>query len=675
MSLALCARGTGFLARRLVKRPPSRCKSTSRAARVVKVKPFMKFAEAARALGVTKNRLAALVRVTEDGQQLSHRSGFAVHDAGTGRLHVYASKNEAILSLESLKDAAARSGSAVEVVCERIEPTPAPHDGRAVLETLRTTDGSMPPLSWYAEHAASGGNSSAVATSQLPVVCVLGHIDHGKTTLLDCIAGTNFTSFEVAKITQHIRAVQVDFPDDNPSDTMVEASPRHSSNMGRFANSLTFIDTPGHIAFSHSRFVGAQAADLCLVLCAVDEGPQAQTLDAFRAAVEFGTPVLPVITKSDLLPPNASSEILKSLSAELIQAAQSVGGADLLVTETPVVIAAGGDSSAAGHGVDDLVQIVRGFTSQAIALHPNGGEGDNQASSPREKVLNGDKLGEALVLEINRDVRDGMALSAIVRGNGALNTGDFFVCGPLSGRIRAIFDANGHSVHHATAGQLVKFTGVSKDALSTLRRLEGGKHGGASDGTSEDALPVGEHAFIVGNRQRMGEIAALNLLRIKHMTAEVIDDEDEYMEEEDFPFISGHSGGTDEAVAPHFATTEPFIPAHSESNGTAKAYSDAAFMRLVSDSSVLVKCDTAGSLRNALGCIDPAWGVHVVSGRIGTHVTKMDVQAAAAEDASVWGFNVAVSKPVEEFAQQMQVGVATFDVLDELLHELYVCDC
>ncbi len=74
-----------------------------------------------------------------------------------------------------------------------------------------------------------------------------------------------------------------------------------SASAALVPQTLTFVDTPGHVAFSHSRFVGAEAADLCLVLCAVDEGPQPQTIDALAAARQFGVPVMPVLTKTDLL--------------------------------------------------------------------------------------------------------------------------------------------------------------------------------------------------------------------------------------------------------------------------------------------------------------------------------------------------------------------------------------
>mgnify|MGYP000158873259 CR=1 FL=1 len=180
---------------------------------------------------------------------------------------------------------------------------------------------------------------------------------------------------------------------------------------------------------------------------------------------------------------------------------------------------------------------------------------------------------------------------------------------------------------------------MSKSSLRALRDLTGDKDGGAHHGNTEEALPVGVHSFFLTNRQRMQEIADLELLRLKYFAAELQDSDSD----------TGQDDGAMEVADANIDST----------------------LLEATDSSILLKCDTAGSLRNALGCIDPLWGIHVVSGRIGSHISKMDLQAAAAEDASVWGFNVDIQESVREVAEEMQVPVAVFDVLDELVEDLY----
>lgn len=184
--------------------------------------------------------------------------------------------------------------------------------------------------------------------------------------------------------------------------------------------------------------------------------------------------------------------------------------------------------------------------------------------------------------------------------------------------IRSIVDAGGNSVRHATAGQLVKFTGVSRKSLRVVRDLAGGKDGGHADsiGGMLDVLPVGEHAFTFAQRRRMAEVADLQLLRLHHEAAtvhdEYDDDGDGDVDDNEQAWFSSGAGGH----------------ASADDNGSAmhsRGGYEQELQELVSDSSILLKCDTAGSLRNALGCIGPDGGIHVVSGRIGARITKMDL--------------------------------------------------
>ena len=438
------------------------CCMLSKAARslpkTVGVKPFLKLSEAARVLGLTKNKLASLIRVTEDGKQLARRSAFAVRDAGTGNVHVFEKKSGVILSFDSVLDVAAQQGTkkSVHLELDKVKPAPTPSTKLEVLDIARQIaknvgvdeavggDGmdtitftghessslqDIPSLSMYSNGTLlrhiqeSAESTDSPTTDRVPVVCILGHINHGKTTFLDYVAQTDVASFEVAGITQHIRAVQVDFETGDNHNNVQERTASGSSASRSEQHSLTFIDTPGHVAFSHSRFLAADAADLCVILCAADEGPQQQTLDALHAAVQYATPILMVITKADLVLGEQSDENTphnhNAMKAELQRLAdrcfdfiRGAGAERLLISkEVAIVSAADGGSS-----FDALLEALLGFS---------------RISPP--PAISSHSYGEALVLEINRDARDGMALSAVVSGNTAVNVGDFFVAGALHG--------------------------------------------------------------------------------------------------------------------------------------------------------------------------------------------------------------------------------------------------
>lgn len=169
--------------------------------------------------------------------------------------------------------------------------------------------------------------------------------------------------------------------------------------------------------------------------------------------------------------------------------------------------------------------------------------------------------------------------------------------------MRVIYDAQDSKIDSASPGQLVRLTGVSKDSLKFVKQANGGKHGGTSIGGSENAiLPVGKYLFALRDRKEMSSIVQANRLDMNYL-ASAFDVEDDDCEQDDYDLALD----TD-------ADREKF------DDGT-----EQNLMELISDSSIFIKTDTAGSLRNAAQSIDDSWGIHLAGGRIGTYITTADL--------------------------------------------------
>lgn len=243
-----------------------------------------------------------------------------------------------------------------------------------------------------------------------PVVTIMGHVDHGKTSLLDAIRKTRVTEAEAGGITQHIGAYHVTLPE------------------GR--GEVVFLDTPGHEAFTAMRARGAQVTDLVVLVVAADDGVMEQTLEAINHAKAAGVPLVVAINKIDK--PNANPERVKRELANIGVVPEEWGG-DVLFAEV---------SAKQKIGIEDLLEKI---LLQAEIL---------ELRAPRNVPAQG------RIIESRLDKGRGPVGTVLVQ-KGTLRQGDYFVCGTEYGRVRAMFDDLGNRVEKATPGIPVEVQGFS----------------------------------------------------------------------------------------------------------------------------------------------------------------------------------------------------------------------
>jgi translation initiation factor IF-2 len=240
-----------------------------------------------------------------------------------------------------------------------------------------------------------------------PVVTVMGHVDHGKTKLLDYIRKTNVVAGEAGGITQHIGAYHVALPDDR---------------------TITFLDTPGHAAFTAMRARGADVTDIVVLVVAADDSVMPQTVEAISHARNAGVPLVVAINKVDLPAANPSK-----VKQELLQHGVTVEdfGGDVLSVEV---------SAKEGMGVDELLEKL---LLQAEML---------------ELLANPDRDAHGAVIEARLDVGKGPVITVLVQ-TGTLRVGDSFICGLFDGRVRAMLDERGKPVREAGPGVPIQILG------------------------------------------------------------------------------------------------------------------------------------------------------------------------------------------------------------------------
>jgi len=248
-----------------------------------------------------------------------------------------------------------------------------------------------------------------VLVKRPPVICVMGHVDHGKTSLLDAIRKTHVTDREAGGITQHIGAYTV----------TTQSGER-----------VTFLDTPGHEAFTAMRMRGANATDIAILVVAADDGVMPQTVEAINHAKAAGIEIIVAINKIDK--PAANIERVKQELTEYELVAEDWGGSTVFC---PV-------SAKTGEGIEDLLEMIL-LTADVLELKAN----------PKRQA-------RGLVIEAQLDKGRGPVATVLVQ-KGTLHVGDFISAGACYGKVRAMIDDKGRRVKEADPSTPVEILGLS----------------------------------------------------------------------------------------------------------------------------------------------------------------------------------------------------------------------
>ena len=252
-------------------------------------------------------------------------------------------------------------------------------------------------------------DDDAVLVGRAPVVVVMGHVDHGKTSILDAIRHSNVTAGEAGGITQHIGAYRV----------TVDGKP------------ITFLDTPGHEAFTTMRARGAQVTDIAILVVAADDGIMPQTVEAIHHAKAAGVSVIVAINKMDK--EGANPELVKQQLTEYELVPEEWGG------DTPCIPV----SAKTKEGLDDLLEMV--------AL----------VAEMKELKANPDRAAKGTVIEARLDKGRGPIATVLVQ-NGTLHQGDIIIAGTCVGRVRVMTNDKGEKVKEAGPSVPVEITGLDE---------------------------------------------------------------------------------------------------------------------------------------------------------------------------------------------------------------------
>ncbi|MGA8029705.1 MAG: translation initiation factor IF-2 [Bryobacteraceae bacterium] len=388
-----------------------------------------------------------------------------------------------------------------------------------------------------------------------PVVTIMGHVDHGKTSLLDSIRQTNVAGREAGGITQHIGAY-------------------HVEKNGR---KIVFIDTPGHQAFTRMRARGAKVTDIVVLVVSADDGVMPQTLEAIDHARAAAVPMVVAINKIDK--PDAQPERVKQQLADRGLLAEDWGGDVVMV---PV-------SAKTGQNLDLLLEMIL-LVADIQDLKANPG-----------------RPAIGTVLEAKLDKGRGPVATMLVR-NGTLRVGDFFICGALFNKVRAMFDDRGNPVKEAEPSMPAEVIGL-------------------------EALPeVGDTFQVVSDTSKAKQIVVYREAKAR-----------------DLAMAKGARVATLDSLRQQFKEGELKdlnLVIKADVGGTAEVLSDT--LQQLSTDKVRVRV-----LRAAIGAI-----------------TEDDVLLASASDAMIIGFNARPERNAQAIAEQQKVDIRLHSIIYELIDEV-----
>ena len=302
-----------------------------------------------------------------------------------------------------------------------------------------------------------------------PIITVMGHVDHGKTSLLDYIRKTKVAAGEAGGITQHVGAYEVKTESDK---------------------AITFLDTPGHEAFTAMRSRGAQATDIVILVVAADDSVMPQTIEAINHAKAADVPIVVAINKMDKAGANANK--IKQQLSEHGVIVEEFGGTNQ-VAEV---------SAHTGKGIDELLDKVL-IEAELMELKANP-----------------DRLAQAIVLESRIDKGKGTVANVLVQ-NGTLKIGDPFVAGSVFGRVRAMENEHGHRLEEAGPSHPVQLTGFTNTPQAGDKLIVAQDEKTAKDIANqrqqirrEQSLRKVKHLTLddLSRRMALGEVSELNII-------------------------------------------------------------------------------------------------------------------------------------------------------------------
>ncbi|NQT27950.1 translation initiation factor IF-2 [candidate division KSB1 bacterium] len=387
-----------------------------------------------------------------------------------------------------------------------------------------------------------------------PVVTIMGHVDHGKTSLLDHLRESNIIAGEAGGITQHIGAYEVQFKD----------------------KMITFLDTPGHEAFTAMRARGAQATDIVVLVVAADDSVMPQTIEAINHAKAAGVPLVVAINKMDK--PNANSENIK----------KQLSNKDVLVEDWGGKVQAAEVSAKTGEGIEKLLDLIL-LESEILELKAN----------PHAAA-------RGVLIETKMDKGKGIVGTVLVQ-RGTLHTGDIFVAGQFSGRVRAMMDERFHKINEAPPSTPVQVLGF----------------GGAPQ--------AGDHIVVVSSEQEAREIS------VKRQ---------QLKREQGFRQVRRL---TLDQISKQIA------------EGEVKELS--IILKADVDGSVEVLADSLMKLTNE----DVA--IRIIHKGVGA-ITESDVILAAASQAVIVGFHIVPTSKAKEEAAREEVDIRLYKVIYDVVNDI-----
>ncbi|MSP47366.1 MAG: translation initiation factor IF-2 [Xanthobacteraceae bacterium] len=407
------------------------------------------------------------------------------------------------------------------------------------------------------EGVFDAADDPAGLTPRAPVVTVMGHVDHGKTSLLDAIRSTNVVSGEAGGITQHIGAYQVD-------------SPAHGK--------ITFIDTPGHAAFTAMRARGAKVTDIVVLVVAADDGVMPQTIEAINHAKAAKVPMIVAINKIDK--PDAKPERVRSELLQYEVQVESLGG-DVVDVEL---------SATKKTNIDKLLEMI-GLQAEILDLKAN-------ATRP----------AEGTVIEAKLDRGRGPVATVLIQ-RGTLHVGDLVVAGAEWGRVRALVNDKGETVHEAGPSVPVEVLGFAgtPEASDRLAVVE----------TEARARELTDYRV----RQKRDNTTARN---------------------------TGMRGSLEQMMSQLKTSGRKEFP-------------------------LIVKADVQGSLEAIVGSLEKLGtdevGARVIHSGVGG-ITESDVTLSHSTGAAIIGFNVRAHKEARELSERDGVEIRYYNIIYDLVDDV-----